>query len=238
VPSPLSGTVCIYKKTQGMPTYLQFIFKEITQTRNEQQLREQVMVKLGDYFEAKRRGIFIFDNLSNWNSTVAQLALSLEHNPVLRYLVEHHAPVHEEVVLKPGKWKIICPRFDHGHVMAGPIIGNGKLIGGIGFTRTREHKAFNNQDLVDLSAVCLHLSTWLTKIKSQTKEFDSDINLNTNCLTPREIQIVELVARGLTNAQIGKELWIQENSVKQALKRIFRKLEVSSRAQMVARLYQ
>ena len=226
-----------------MPTYLQLIFKEIAQTSNEQELRERVMLQLGEYFEAKRRGLFFFDSLPNSNiPDIFQLALSVEHNPVLRYLVEHHAPVHEEVVLKPEKWKIICPRFDHGHVMAGPIIGNGKLIGGIGFTRTRESSAFNNRDLADLSAVCLHLSTWLTKIKSQTKEFkldlDSNINLNTNCLTPREIQIAQLVAKGLTNAQIGKQLWIQENSVKQALKRMFRKLEVSSRAQMVARLYQ
>lgn len=222
---------------------LQLIFEEIAQTRNEQQLREQVMVQLGYYFEAKRQGLFFFDSLPNRKtSPLIELALSIEHNPVLRYLVEHHAPVHEEVVLKPGKWKTICPRFDHGHVMAGPIIGNGKLIGGIGFTRARESSAFNNRDLADLSAVCLHLSTWLTKIKSQTKEFkldlDSNINLNTNCLTPREIQIAQLVAKGLTNAQIGKQLWIQENSVKQALKRMFRKLEVSSRAQMVARLYQ
>lgn len=161
----------------------------------------------------------------------------MNYNPVLRYLVEHHAPVHEEVVLQPGKWKTICPRFDHGHVMAGPIIGNGKLIGGIGFTRTREYKAFNAGNLADLSAVCLHLSTWLTKINSQTKELNSDNNLDINRLTPREIQIAQLVARGLTNAQIGKQLWIQENSVKQALKIIFRKLEVSSRAEMVARIY-
>ncbi|MDY6902877.1 MAG: helix-turn-helix transcriptional regulator, partial [Cyanobacteriota bacterium] len=99
--------------------------------------------------------------------------------------------------------------------------------------------AFNNRDLADLSAVCLHLSTWLTKIKSQAKELHSDLNLNSNInrLTPREIQIAELVARGLTNAQIGKELWIQENSVKQALKRMFRKLEVSSRAEMVAKIF-
>ena len=227
-----------------MPNSLQSIFEEITQTRNEQDLRERVIVQLGEYFEAKRKGLFFFNSLAGSKiPTIFQLALSLEHNPVLRYVVEHHAPVHEEVVLKPGKWKAICPRFDHGHVMAGPIISNGKLIGGIGFTRTREYKAFNNQDLMDLSAVCLHLSTWLIAIKSSKKEFyldldsDSDSNSNISCLTSREIQIVELVAKGLTNAQIGKELWIQENSVKQALKRIFRKLKVSSRAEMVARVY-
>lgn len=217
-----------------MANSLQLIFEEIALTRNQQELHELVMVKLGEYFQAKRRGLFFFDKLSNKKiSAIIELALSVEHNPVLRYVIEHHAPVHEEVVLQARNWKVICPRFDHGHVMMGPIIGNGKLIGGIGFTRTRESSAFNAQDLADLSGVCLHLSTWLTTIKSQTKQFDSDINL----LTTRETQIAELVARGLTNAQIGKELWIQENSVKQALKRMFRKLEVSSRAQMVGKLY-
>jgi DNA-binding CsgD family transcriptional regulator len=51
-----------------------------------------------------------------------------------------------------------------------------------------------------------------------------------------DLQISELVALGRTNAEIGSELWITENSVKQALKRMFRKLEVSSRAEMVAQL--
>ena len=55
-------------------------------------------------------------------------------------------------------------------------------------------------------------------------------------MTSRELQIAKLVAQGLTNTEIGKTLWIQENSVKQALKRMFRKLQVSSRAEMIAKL--
>lgn len=83
-----------------------------------------------------------------------------------------------------------------------------------------------------MSALCLHLSTWVATVRSQQPE----LNLDTQRLTPREMQIVELVAQGLTNAEIGAALWIQENSVKQALKRMFRKLDVSSRAEMIARL--
>ena len=90
--------------------------------------------------------------------------------------------------------------------------------------------AFDTQDLGDLSAVCLHLSVWASTVRSQYQPF------KTNRLTPRELQIAELVALGRTNIEIGNELWITENSVKQALKRMFRKLEVSSRAQMVAQL--
>jgi DNA-binding CsgD family transcriptional regulator len=55
-------------------------------------------------------------------------------------------------------------------------------------------------------------------------------------LTARELEIAELVARGLTNREIAVKLWITQNSVKQALKRMFRKLGVSARAEMVAKL--
>lgn len=38
-------------------------------------------------------------------------------------------------------------------------------------------------------------------------------------------------------AKIGTALWISQNSVKQALKRMFRKLNVSSRTEMIWQLH-
>ena len=237
-----------------MANSLQSLFQAIAQSRDEQELRQYVMVSVREYFAAKRCGIFFFEQLLSAEkklSAIAQKALSLDHNPVLRYVVERHAAVHDELVLPPGVWKTICPRSDHAHVMAGPIVMNGCLVGGLGLTRDseallrlrkhsaeqqsadREASAFNAQDLADLSALCLHISTRLAIIQSRSSEL---IPLNCDRLTPREIQIAELVAQGLTNARIGATLWITENSVKQALKRMFRKLEVSSRAEMVAQL--
>ncbi len=228
-----------------MANSLQSLFQAIAQSHDEQELRQHVKVRVREYFAAQRCGIFFFEQLVSAEkklSNIAQRALSLDRNPVLRYLVERHAAVHDELVLPPGVWKTICPRSDHAHVMAGPIVTNGCLVGGLGFTRDseallrsadREAPAFNAQDLADLSALCLHLSTRLATIESRSSGL---IPLNCDRLTPREIQIAELVAQGLTNAEIGAALWITENSVKQALKRMFRKLEVSSRAQMVAQL--
>jgi DNA-binding CsgD family transcriptional regulator len=224
---------------------LQCLFQAIAQARHEDDLKLHVMGRVGEYFVAKRCSIFFFDRLPPIEpnlQSIIKLALSTEHNPVLRYLVEHHAAVHEELLLPPGKWKMICPRFDHGHVMAGPIVGNGRLVGGVGFTRDRGTLAFNAHDLADLSALCLHLSTCLAtmrSVRSAGAKLSPSVRFksaNINCLTPRELQIAELVAQGLTSAEIGKALWITENTVKQALKRMFRKLEVSSRAEMVARL--
>jgi len=52
-------------------------------------------------------------------------------------------------------------------------------------------------------------------------------------LSPREIEVLSLVARGRTNAEIGRELFISEATVKTHLLRTFGKLEVSDRTAAV-----
>ncbi|WP_052664792.1 LuxR C-terminal-related transcriptional regulator [Nitriliruptor alkaliphilus] len=56
-------------------------------------------------------------------------------------------------------------------------------------------------------------------------------------LSGREREVAGLVARGLTTGQISRELFISQNTVKQHLKRMFQKLEVHNRAQLVAALW-
>jgi DNA-binding CsgD family transcriptional regulator len=229
-PSPRTSTVF---DTITMRNALQPLFEAINQAQNEQELRLHIVPKLGEYFTTKKCGVFFFDQLPFKDrklQKILEVGLSIEHNPVARYLVERHAPVHEALVTSPNVWRMICPRSDHWHVMAGPIVSNGQLVGVIGFTREQKMTAFDTQDLSNLSALCLHLSIWNATVRSQYHSLKRDR------LTPRELEIAELVALGYTNAEIGHKLWITENSVKQALKRMFRKLEVSSRAQMVAQL--
>jgi len=224
-------------------TPLQPLFQAIAQAQDETELRGAMMATLGVYFAANRWGLMFLDQLPTVNEStpkMLKLALSLDHNPVLRYLIQRHTAVHEEIILPPGVWQTICPRADHGHVLLGPIISQGQLVGGIAFTRHRDAPAFDTDDLADLSALCLHLSTRLAELRSKpivSELTGSDATVSVkDRLTPREMQIAELVAQGLTNAQIGAALWITEHTVKQALKRMFRKLEISSRAELVARI--
>jgi DNA-binding CsgD family transcriptional regulator len=223
-----------------MTTSLQPLFAAISQVKHEQDLRSQIIPKLGEYFAAKRSGIFFFDQLciDPRLQQALEQGLSIEHNPVVRYLVERHAPIHEALLTSPKVWTAICPRPDHWHVMAGPIISCGRLVGALGCTREQAMPAFDTQNLVDMSAICLHLSVWAATVRSQQPSLKTDLFEKSarDRLTPRELQIAKLVALGQTNAEIGTELWITENSVKQALKRMFRKLEVSSRAEMVAQI--
>jgi DNA-binding NarL/FixJ family response regulator len=55
----------------------------------------------------------------------------------------------------------------------------------------------------------------------------------TNLLTPREEQVVALVAEGLGNREIAHELNLSEHTIKKYLYRIFEKLGISSRVELV-----
>lgn len=53
-------------------------------------------------------------------------------------------------------------------------------------------------------------------------------------LTERELQVLRGMSQGRSNAQIGRELYLSEDTVKTHARRLFRKLDVSDRAQAVA----
>jgi DNA-binding CsgD family transcriptional regulator len=52
-------------------------------------------------------------------------------------------------------------------------------------------------------------------------------------LTPRELEILELIGQGLSNREIGEKLFVSENTVKSHSSRLFEKLEVNRRTQAV-----
>jgi len=56
----------------------------------------------------------------------------------------------------------------------------------------------------------------------------------TRKLSPREQQVLQLIANGSENKQVARELGISEATVKTYLRGIFERLDVSSRAEAVA----
>jgi DNA-binding NarL/FixJ family response regulator len=50
-------------------------------------------------------------------------------------------------------------------------------------------------------------------------------------LTARELEVLRAVAEGHTNARIGQDLWLTEQTVKFHLSKIYRKLQVSNRTE-------
>ena len=224
-------------------------FKAIANASSEVELRLRFMDGVSEYFGVQRWGIYLLDEEQRLASVdVVGVSDSFVEryeqfgktvDPLLQYVLENHAPAHEELVLPKGAWKKselyqrCCSGHDHEHIMTGPIVGRGKLIGTVHFARVGDTPAFNIHDLARLGAVCTHFSSRLAGLRQQSALAS---NPYLKRLTPREVQIANLVAQGLTNAAIGEELWITQNTVKQALKRMFRKLSVSSRTEMVAKL--
>lgn len=58
----------------------------------------------------------------------------------------------------------------------------------------------------------------------------------TEALTPRETEVLALLARGLSNAEIAEQLHISVGTVRWHVKNIYRKLEVNNRVQAAHRL--
>ncbi len=78
------------------------------------------------------------------------------------------------------------------------------------------------------------ISTWETFeeiVQDQTTSRDAVPRLNESikALTKREMEILKLVAEGLTNEEIGKKIFISEKTVKTHLTNIFDKLKVNNR---------
>jgi DNA-binding NarL/FixJ family response regulator len=57
------------------------------------------------------------------------------------------------------------------------------------------------------------------------------------CLTPREQEITQAVARGLSNQEIAAELFLSSHTVRDHLKAVFAKVGVGSRGELVAKLF-
>jgi DNA-binding CsgD family transcriptional regulator len=56
-------------------------------------------------------------------------------------------------------------------------------------------------------------------------------------LTPRERDVLGALARGASTAEIAGELFLSPHTVRDHIKNVFEKFGVSSRAELVARLY-
>lgn len=142
-----------------MVASLQPLFAPIDSVKDERDLKTDVSSKMGEYFAVRRSDIFFFDQLSQLDPNlrkILKVALSVELNPVARYLTERYTLVHEGLVTSPKVWKMICSCPDHWHMMAGSIVVCRRLVGAVGYTRARSMPAFDTQNLADLIEICLH----------------------------------------------------------------------------------
>ncbi|MDP9431439.1 MAG: response regulator transcription factor [Actinomycetota bacterium] len=76
-------------------------------------------------------------------------------------------------------------------------------------------------------------SKLLTEFASMIKRTDERQQVPTPRLTDREMEVLRLVAKGLNNRDIAKQLFISENTVKNHIRNILEKLQLHSRMEAV-----
>lgn len=64
---------------------------------------------------------------------------------------------------------------------------------------------------------------------SQKSEFRLQPDSPLSVLTKRELEVLRLIAKGYSNSDIAKELYISEHTVNDYTKKIYRKLDVHNR---------
>lgn len=100
---------------------------------------------------------------------------------------------------------------------------------------------FKSSDLLETQTALLgmimpHLDAALRSLECLPNPAKKIVESNGNAIiSERECEVMNLVLLGNTNVEIAKLMSISPNTVKNHLKTIFRKMEVSSRAEAVAR---
>lgn len=176
---------------------------------------------LGGLFSGRLTRVFLW-------SEVGYLE-SFQANPMWQAFWREQGPLHEAQLVDSQTWRRYCPRADHGHVLLGPLVGNLEIIGAAAVTRAVDDPPFDAADLARMNRFCLFLSTRRSELLHTSRPALEE-------LTSRENDVVQGVCRGLRNAEIARECNISEHTVKQNLKSIFRKLNVTSRTQVLNRV--
>jgi DNA-binding NarL/FixJ family response regulator len=83
------------------------------------------------------------------------------------------------------------------------------------------------------SQVSSRISKVLYSMEHQSPKENTIIEQLADRLTPREIEVVELIMQGKSNKQIGGELFLSEGTVKNYTSRILDKLELHNRTELV-----
>ncbi len=113
------------------------------------------------------------------------------------------------------------------------------LLGIICLYRPKDSEDFSQKDLFVLNQLKEHLAHRLyiedKKIKADNSSVLPDkYQLEKGYrLTRREIEVLFLVIKGFSNADIADSLFISEHTVKKHLKNIYKKLEVTRRTQLI-----
>jgi DNA-binding CsgD family transcriptional regulator len=112
--------------------------------------------------------------------------------------------------------------------LVAPLYGpDGAIAGTLHMWRRAGAEAFCVADSVQATAFAAFLSVMLARDRPRAARIER--------LAPREHQVALLAASGRTNKDIALHLGVAPETVKQTLRRVYRKTSVAGRAQLAAR---
>ena len=92
-------------------------------------------------------------------------------------------------------------------------------------------KPFILPNLLARIEAVLRRSKWQAEATKKEKKINKDVNID--LLTPKEKEVLSLLAKGANNQEIANSLCVQDVTIKTHLNNIFKKLKVSNRTQAV-----
>lgn len=154
-----------------------------------------------------------------------------QHDPTYREAIVQQAAVRDADVAGQAA----CAAFNAGFserlgaasYIVAPLYGqDGGCSGTLHLWRRRDGGPFEGEERVQATAFAALLSMILTRVSFGPEAAPQ--------LAPREHQVAQLAASGHSNRAIARELGLAPETVKQTLKRVFRKMSVTSRTELAA----
>jgi len=130
----------------------------------------------------------------------------------------------------------MAPQGIH-YSMGSMVVYNGVLYGSINIWRSKAQGDFSDEEVQIMTVIDRHLAlrfgTWFPKgFYKRGTGSHLDSLAGAYHLTPREVEIAELIYEGLSIREISKLLFVTENTVKKHSTHIFKKMSIDSRTRL------
>lgn len=160
-------------------------------------------------------------------------------DPVLAALQRARRPVRSDELMPLDRWRRLpfhatLARAGLDHTLQAPILHGGVLVGTLNVARPAAAPQFDARDALVLGLVSVHVAAAYRR----AERFDALLRRAAppcdalEVLSPREREVALLAVAGLTNRDAAAALGVAESTVKEHLKRTFRKLGVASRQEL------
>ena len=138
------------------------------------------------------------------------------------------------LMLDQDFWDNVTEQNGNGDVGQVPIFAKGVPIGAYSFLCDRINE-WNPRATAVLDGLSAALALWMSNPSSNILGATFNGNHEGLSLTSRQIEILDLVGQGKSNAYISARLGFSHSTVKQELQRVMKRLKVNDRTSAVTR---